>query len=375
MFKGLSSAISLFLLLLVFSTVFDLSTAKVLAQSEEEARFKVAKVMDVSELNDNGLSKKIASYEQMVHMKITSQGSDKGMEFWVNNVTPENEIFSVKAKVGQSYVVGMDGDQIFIADYYRQPIIITLIVLFLIILVLIGGSQGIKAAISLLLTGLAIFFIFIPAIKHGLSPLLFAIIVSAFSTAVTMILVAGISKKSLAAILGTTGGVTCAGILAAIVIKLAPLSGLDGTEAQILLANMNYGNTSEIKLDFQGILSAGILISSLGAVMDVAISIASAAQEIFSANPKQSQNELFKHCMTVGKDIMGTMTNTLILAYTGASIPLFILLSNESSFKVLNMGIIATELASATAGSIGLLCAIPITAVISVALLSKESKI
>jgi uncharacterized membrane protein len=101
--------------------------------------------------------------------------------------------------------------------------------------------------------------------------------------------------------------------------------------------------------------------------MDVAVSIASATQELYLTDINQSFNNLFKHAMNVGKDIMGTMTDTLILAYTGASLPLFLLLeSYEPKALLLNMEIIVTELTSALAGSIGIIFAIPLTAIISV---------
>jgi uncharacterized membrane protein len=179
-----------------------------------------------------------------------------------------------------------------------------------------------------------------------------------------MILIAGWTKKSLAATAGTTGGVTIAGLISMFIIHQAPLSGLASTEAHILLANLG-----DMSLNFQGILAAGIIIASLGAAMDVSISIASSAQEIYETNKRQSKRELFAHSMNIGKDIMGTMVNTLILAYTGASIPLFLLLYNETGLRLLNMEIIATELTAAVVGSIGLLLAIPVTAVVSSILL------
>ena len=210
---------------------------------------------------------------------------------------------------------------------------------------------------------LAIFYGLIPAIKFGINPILAAIVISAFSTATTMLLVAGRNKKSLAATLGTTGGVTVAGILAYSMIKMAPLTGLASSEARILMGNLGEGASA---FDFQGVLAAGVLIASLGAAMDVAISIASSAQEIYLTNKRQSRSKLFAHAMNVGKDIMGTMTNTLVLAYTGSAIPLFLLLSNEPFTKILNLEVIVTELTAAIVGSIGLLLSIPITAVLSV---------
>lgn len=214
------------------------------------------------------------------------------------------------------------------------------------------------------MTGIAIIYGLLPGILAGYNPILLAILISAFSTATTMVLIGGFTKKTLAATLGTTGGVAVSGLIAFLVIKLTPLSGLASTEAQILLSNPKV-----LDLDFQGILAAGILISSLGASMDVSMSIASSTQEIFEANFRQSRSELFMHSMNVGRDIMGTMTDTLILAYTGASIPLFILLSQDSSIRIFNIEIVTTELSSALIGSIGLLLAIPITGLASVFLL------
>ena len=317
---------------------------------------RIGTVVSVSESDVNGFK------EQMVELEI----QDEKESIFITNNVPDNKAYAIVAKEGRQYLINYDEDlgQIYISDYFREPVILGLLGLFCLLVIIFGGFQGIKALVSLALTGLAIFYVFLPGIQEGYNPVLLAIPISAFATASTMILIAGFTKKSLAATIGTTGGVSFAGILAFFVIKLAPLSGLASTESHILLAN-----SQGLDFSFQGILAAGILISSLGASMDVSISIASSCQEIFEANFRQSRKELFAHAMNIGRDIMGTMTNTLILAYTGASIPLFILLSQDSGIRVLNIEIIATELSSAMVGSIGLLLAIPITALASAFLL------
>jgi uncharacterized membrane protein len=329
------------------------------AQAKEDSLQKIGKVIAVSESKVNGFK------EQMVEIEINEKDTGKQSVFITNNV-PDNKAYAIIAQQDREYIVNYDEDlgQIYIADYYREKVIISLIALFCLLVIIFGGFKGVKALLSLVFTGAAILFVLLPGIKAGYNPMLLAILISAFATASTMILIAGFTKKSLAATIGTTGGVSIAGFLALLVIKLAPLSGLASTESHILLAN-----SEGLDLNFQGILAAGILISSLGASMDVSISIASSAQEIFETNFRQSRSELFTHAMNIGKDIMGTMTNTLILAYTGASIPLFILLSQDTGIRVLNIEIIATELSSALVGSIGLLLAIPITAIASVFLL------
>lgn len=323
---------------------------------------KVGTVISVSDSKDS------ENLEQIVKLEIDEQG--KKTSLFINNNVPNFLAYQIKATPGKKYLINFDSstNDIYIADYYREPTIIFLIILLGSLIIAIGGIQGIKALASLLLTGFSIVFFLIPAIKNGYNPVWVTILIAFFSTTVTMIFVAGFSKKALAATLGTTGGVAIAGILAATVVKLAPLSGMASEEAHILVANQ-----TNFDLDFQGILAAGIIISSLGASMDVAISLASAAQEIYEANCLQTKRELFSHAMTVGKDIMATMANTLILAYAGASIPLFLLLLQETGLRLLNMEIIATEIASASIGSIGLLLAIPLTAAIS-ALLLKMGK-
>lgn len=321
---------------------------------------KIAKVKEVVN------SETTNGQEQVVKLEIYNPKSTND-EVYITNVIPANQAFAILAKKDHKYIVTIDNEsnQVYISDYYREPTVIGLIIIFIITVIAIGRSKGVKALLSLALTGLGVVYIFIPAIKNHWEPIPIAILVSAFATLVTMILIAGFNKKSLAATLGTVGGVTIAGFLGIIATKIAPLSGLASQEAQILLANQTE------TYDFQGILAAGVLISSLGAAMDVAISIASATQEIHETDLNQSSRALFQHAMNVGKDIMGTMINTLILAYAGSSVPLFLILYNQSQVRFLNLEIIATELISATAGSIGLILAIPITAAISVFLLKK----
>lgn len=346
--------------ILILSILIFCSLTGVHAKNNSD--YKVAKVLEATEPEQQAL---LGYSSQKV--KISIPEDDQVIE--IENNIPENQAYAIRAEAGRDYLVTVEGGEVFITDYYREPVILTLIFAFIFLVVLLGGFRGFKAVISLALTGLAIIYVLIPGIKSGLNPISLAVALSAFATATTMLLIAGWTKKSLSATIGTTGGVAIAGLIAMFVIHQAPLSGLASTEAHILLANL-----IGVKLNFQGILAAGIIIASLGAAMDVSISIASAAQEIYETKPIQAKRELFSHCMNIGKDIMGTMVNTLILAYTGASIPLFLLLYNESGLRLLNMEIIATELTAAVVGSIGLLLAIPITALVSSLLLKRNNE-
>lgn len=308
--------------------------------------------------------------EQLVELEVLG-GKDKGIVYFSNNAVPDSLAYSIIAKLNKKYIIAVDNvtGETFITDFYRQPILMFLLAAFFALLFLLGGMKGLKAIVSLVLVLGSIVYVLLPMIKWGVNPIFAAILISAFATACTMLMIAGRSNKALAATIGTTGGVAVAGILAFAIVKVAPLSGLASSEARILLGNLGENG---FKFDFQGVLSAGILIASLGAAMDVAISVASSAQEIHNSNANLSRASLFLHAMNVGRDIMGTMSNTLVLAYTGSAIPLFLLLMNEPMVKILNMEVIVTEVAGAIVGSIGLLLAIPITAVASVVLYKKE---
>jgi uncharacterized membrane protein len=199
----------------------------------------------------------------------------------------------------------------------------------------------------------------IPFIIKGFNPIFVSAISCFIITVATLLIVSGINKKSFAAILGTLSGVFIAASIAYGAGTLARLSGLSSEEAIMLMYL-----PIDVELNLKGILFAGILIGTLGAVMDVSMSIASSMHEIKEVKPEIRTSELFKSGMNVGRDIMGTMTNTLILAYTGAAIPMIIIFVsyNTSFVEVLNLDIIATEIIRAFTGSIGIVLTIPITA-------------
>ena len=309
---------------------------------------------------------------QQLLIEITS-GPDKGKIRPTTNIIPDNPAFAIIGNAGKKYLITKvenletGSEEYYVADYFRENLMWILIACFLITILLVGGFKGIRTIISLLITILLIAMVMIPLIEKGINPLFSAIIVSITATAITMVLVAGFNKKSLASTLATGIGVTISGIIAATVIKIAPLSGLSSSEAMILWGNQLY------ELNFKGLLASGMIVSSLGAVMDVAISIASSIQEVSIANPKYTLKELFNSGINVGRDIMGTMTSTLVLAYTGMALPLLLLIKNESNpIKYLNLELVASEITAAIAGSIGLIITIPAAALIMSYLKTRE---
>ncbi len=176
----------------------------------------------------------------------------------------------------------------------------------------------------------------------------------------TFIIIGGFSKKITTAAIGTLGGVVSAGGMALIFNNLAKMTG--GCEDAIQLSI----NMTSINFDFRDLLFAGIIVSALGACMDVGMSIASSLDEIKMKNPEITWQELFKSGMNIGRDVIGTMTNTLILAYVGGSLTLILLFMacNMNVMEILNKETIAEEVISAIAGSMGVIYTVPITSFI-----------
>ena len=346
---------------------------EIVDESQIKETYCLAKVIKIISDNEEELPGGNKQRSQQLLLQILTS-NDKGKKRVTTNIIPDNPSFAIIGEVGRKYLISKTenlktgNEEYFVVDYYREPFIWFLFGFFLILLILIGGFKGVRTIVSLFSTIAFIAFLLIPSIEKGINPLLSAVIISILATAVTMIFVAGINVKSLASTLGTGIGVAISGIIATFIIKTAPLSGLASTEAMILWGNQFY------QINFKGLLAAGMIVSCLGAVMDVAISISSSIQEIKIANPKYSIKELFKSGMNVGKDIMGTMTSTLVLAYTGMALPLLLLISHEQNpAKFLNLELVMAEVTAAISGSIGLIISIPVTAIIMSYLASRKS--
>ncbi|OPJ57079.1 YibE/F family protein [Alkalithermobacter paradoxus] len=309
---------------------------------------------------------------QNVRLKILS-GKYKGQYFDVKNNLTGNPAYDIEVDEGDKVIIGVnekkDGSlDIYITEYTRDTYIYYLIILFSALLIIIGKYKGLKTIVTLIITIISIYKILLPLMLKGYNPIFITIITSFVIVITTITIITGLSKKSASAILGTLLGVIIAGTIAYLVGTKIKLTGLSSEEIS-MLAYVG------VEFDFRGLLFSGILLGALGATMDVSMSIASSIEEIHNVNQRLKKRELFLCGMNVGKDIMGTMSNTLILAYTGSSIPLLILfMAYDTPFiKILNLDIVATEIVRALSGSIGLILAAPITALAS-ALLAKKSK-
>lgn len=312
---------------------------------------------------------------QKVKLRIDT-GKRKGLEINIENAITDQANYDIIVKDGQKVSIMLeeyeDGNfKVYIADHYRINSLIYIGLLFIILILAIGRFKGLKSLISLAITIGTILFIMLPLLLKGINPILVSVSTAVFVTIITIFLVGGINTKTLAAIGGTSIGVISAGLIAYIFSNTAFLTGLSAEESTMLMYI-----PQGIEFNFRDLLFAGIIMGALGAAMDVGISISSSIHEIHSANPELPRNNLFKSGMNVGRDIMGTMINTLILAYVGTSIPILLVFMayNTELNKVFNLDIIATEVVRSLAGSIGLILTIPITALLAASLISKKKR-
>lgn len=343
-----------------------------------DEQFVIGKVLSVTEPKLNSALMQgtgMISKMQLVHVNIL-EGPFKGSNAVVSNEMTDNPAYNVEVKAGQEVVLSMVTEnggkpEFNIADYHRAPVLFWLLAVFLVVFLFFGGKNGLKSLCGLLVSVGLIALVLLPLSVRGCNPLITAIGICLVATSASMLLVAGRSKKALASILGTVGGVIIAGIASQVVIALAPLTGLSSEEAQILRGSV----LTQPAPFYSGLLAAGMLIGALGVIMDVGISIASAVQEVAKTGTNLTAHQLYESGMNVGRDIMGTMTNTLILAYTGGALPLLLLASQMPSMKLLNLDLVATEIASALSGSLGLVCTIPLTALAAAKLMAKEDEL
>ncbi len=332
--------------------------------AEESVKAKVIEAGDTYEReNGSGGTETV----QDVKVKIL-EGKNKDEKFsatYVLTYDLDNKIVGYKLREGNTVFVGVSEEngnvKVTIQDIVREKYLIGLVVFFFASILLIGRKKGLKSIIGLVITILAIFFILVATIFKGYNAILVSIGTSFLIIVLTFAIIGGWNKKTLSAALGTLGGVVLAGVIASITGYLAQLSGA-GKEEAIMLSVVS----KDVVFNFRELLFAEIIVSALGACMDVGMSISSSLSELKMKNPSMTGKELFKSGMNIGGDMIGTMTNTLILSFIGSSLVL-VLLYMSSSIKftdVINIEAIATEAVCAIAGSIGIVYTVPITAII-----------
>lgn len=311
---------------------------------------------------------------QEIIVEIT-KGEHKGEQYMTTNYL--SALYNTDAQVGTKLVLMMTqkstGEMnVSVYGYDRANILYLSIAVFAVFLCLIGGRKGVMALFSLFFSLISIWKLMFPMMLYGVPVLVSAMIVVIFTILMTFILLDGINSKTISAALGTLAGVIIAGVFAVAVGNLTHISGFQTEEAEELLLKATAHG-----MKIKNLFTAGILISALGAVMDVAMSIASSIHEIHEVDQHITRFRLFCSGMNIGRDAMGTMANTLILAFAGSSLTLLLLIYSYQVplIQLVNTSLVAREIIQGIAGSIGIILTVPIVAGLSATIECRQNPV
>ncbi len=320
---------------------------------------------------DNAEGRRVGTQELEIQIQT---GAHKNEVMSLTNYM--SALFNVDLKKGDSIIVRImtDEDGAYYAslfNYNRGRVLGVFVLLFFVLLAVLGGKKGLGALLGLLFTLGCIWLILIPCLIRGIPAVPVTVGIIAVTAAGALIFLNGFSEKTLCSVLGCVIGVVAAGGIAAAVGAATPMNGFNMSEAENLLL---YGADKGLKIS--GLLVCGVLISALGAVMDVALGIASAVWELHEQNPALTARQLFRSGLHIGQDAMGTMANTLILAFAGSSLNMLILVQTyEIPFlQLINTDYICIEVIQSIAGAMGILLTVPIVAFISARLMASQGK-
>ena len=312
--------------------------------------------------------------EQLLLVTIRS-GDYKGQQMQVYNYV--GPLYGGPLKVGDraTVLISTYSDGTVNATVYEfdrlLPLCIVL-VLFIAAAVAVGGRTGVKSLVALAVTLVCLFGVLLPSLMKGANTLLMTFIVCAYVAVVSLTIVGGVRKKTVCAMLGAVAGTALALLFGLLAQGLTRIDGLRIDDVEPLLQLRQTGTP----IGLRGLLVGGIVISALGAVMDVAMGIASSLSEVHTANPELSRRELFRSGMNIGRDMVGTMTNTLILAFLGSGFTLILYLYSLglSPRQLLSSAYVSLEVVSGVASSVGVILSIPLTALITAEVFTREKK-
>jgi len=328
--------------------------------SHEVARARVQKVTErITPFDDSGGLIPMQGDRVVFEAKITG-GAKKGEILAASqNLGGFSGVTAKEVAAGDTVLLINLNDEWYFNGYFRTNRLLFLGLLFALCVIIFGRKKGFNTILSLGLTCTAIFAVFIPSILSGKNIYAMSILTCVYTITMTLLIVIGFNKKSLAAAVGCASGIAVVGIITVVMDKVLLLSGIVDEHSRYLA-----GLPLENQINLRAIIFAGIIIGAMGAIMDVAISISSSLWEVKEKAAQISFKTLFNSGITIGRDIMGTMANTLILAYIGSSLSVVLVLSvySNSLLSLLNSEMIVVEIFKAIAGSFGILSAMPLTA-------------
>jgi uncharacterized membrane protein len=263
------------------------------------------------------------------------------------------------------------GERYYISDFYRLPSLGLLMLVFIATTILVGHWVGLRSLFSMGFTVMIILLFLLPRLIAGQNPVLICVIGALLATAPSLYLTYGWKQKTHSALLGIMLSLVVTSFIAAVSVDWSRLTGFSSDESTFLLA------TIKKPIDMRALVLGGIIVGALGVLDDVCVSQASATFELKQANPSLGWRKLFQHGMIIGKDHIASMVNTLMMAYVGAAMPLFLLLilANVPLYQTINRELLAEEIVRTLAGSLGLILAVPITSAIASLVAQKQQPV
>ena len=360
------SVIALVVLLGLFASLFFYTREQEQADpiADDASAYETAVVTQI--LSDNTDKDESAENawrgEQKLLAEITS-GKYAGETFLVDNAVGILTDYG-PVSVGDKVVVHIStySDGTTMTTVYtpnRSGVLYLIMGLFVLVTVLVGGKTGLKSILGLALTIVVLICVYLPLLAKGWPPISTAFLMCAMVCIACFIILGGCSRKILCACIGTVAGMALAMLFGILAQKLLQVNGYQGEYADALYNERITGTPYQIR----GLLVAGVIISSLGAVMDVAMSISSAMKELKSVNSQMTGKELWKSGMNIGRDMVGTMTNTLFLAILGSSLMLILYIFSMylSWNQFVSSSFMAIEVVSSVASAMGVILAVPLT--------------
>ena len=339
----------------------------------QEADRCAARVLEVdnSAIIDTGL---VRSGEQLCQLELLGglfQGEVATGVNMLNGSLEQDKIFAPGDKA--MVVVSYQGDKILsvtMTDHYRINMELVLAVLFVAFLILFAGRTGVRAIVSFLLTVLALWKVLVPVYLKGYNPIYVGLLVTLVLTLLIIALVYGFDRRCAAAVSGAFLGILVTCLLGIIFTDLFKIHGAVMSYSESLL----YAGYQDLNLT--KIFMASIFIGSSGAVMDLAVDICSAVNEVVEKRPDIRWREAVGSGMNVGRAAMGTMTTTLLLAYSGGYVALLMVFMAQGTplYNILNYKYVASEIIHTVVGSFGLVTVAPFTALTSGILLTRKNK-
>jgi len=338
-----------------------------------QSEYSKAIILSIDDEGTNVVAEDYVEDYQIFTAKILN-GTEKGKEvkIKISGIKTIDNIGHHKA--GEKIVViktySIDGTIHYdYADNYRIQALILIFIIFVFMVLLLGRKKGVGSLLGLFFSILVLSFFIVPQIAKGKDPIIVTIIGSVLILCVSLYLAHGLNKRTHLSLLSTVITLGISIIMAQIFVHMASLFGLGSEEAFFLQAGQ-YGD-----INLQGLLLAGIIIGTLGVLDDITTAQTSVVGELKLANPNLSKLELNKRALVVGKEHISSLVNTLVLAYAGASLPLFLLFSaspNVPFWYSFNSQYISEEIVRTLIGSLSLILAVPISTYIAAHFLSKE---